>query len=302
VISGSNPGLKPEVSHSLTLGAVVQPRFLPGFSASVDYFDIKVKDVIVSLGAQQIANLCYDSPSLNNPFCASFTRWLGPGNSSLNDQPGQILGNSLIQRPFNFAARIRRGIDINANYRARFSSKVTLDTGLIWVHTIKNSNYNDPTNPKFEDRILGELGDPQDEARLDMDLKVGQVTFGYQAHFIGPMWVDLFEDWNPLPAACPAGQTTPGIGGCPPNNADFADVQKYPAYSYHSIRFQWDTGPALHLKNIQVYGGVDNIFDRHAPFNLPPGGSLASDRITGGQTAIYDARGRNFYAGIKLRY
>ncbi|MFL6759685.1 TonB-dependent receptor domain-containing protein [Sphingomonas sp.] len=302
VISASNPLLKPEVSHSLTLGFVAQPRFVPGFSASVDYFDIKVKDVIVGLGAQQVANLCYDLPSLNNPFCGLFTRWFGPGNSTLNDQPGQILSNSLQQIPRNFAARIRRGIDLNANYRAHLSSKVTLDTGLIWSHVIKNSNYNDPTNPKFEDRILGELGDPQDEARFDADLKIGQVTLGYQAHFIGPMWVDLFEDWNPLPAACPAGQTTPGIGGCPPNNADFADVQKYPAMSYHSVRFQWDTGPALRLKNIQVYGGVDNIFDKHPPFNLPPGGSLASDRITGGQTAIYDARGRNFYAGIKLRY
>ena len=303
VISGSNPLLKPEVSHSLTLGAVVQPRFIPGLSASVDYFNIEVKGVIVALTAQQIANLCYDSPSLNNSFCPLFTRWRGPGNSTLNDQPGQILSNSLVQAGVNFAKRVRRGIDINANYRARLSSKVTLDAGLIWVHTMKNSNYNDPVNPTFEDRILGELGDPQDEGRLDVDLKVGHFTFGYQAHYIAPMWVDFFEDWNPLPAACPAGQTTPGVGGCPPNNTDFANVQKYPAMSYHSIRFQWDTGPAFgRVKNIQIYGGVDNIFDRHAPFNLPPGGSLASDRITGGQTAIYDARGRNFYGGLKVLF
>jgi outer membrane receptor protein involved in Fe transport len=164
---------------------------------------------------------------------------------------------------------------------------------------LKNSNYNDPTNPSFEDRILGELGDPQDEGRLDVDLKVGNVTFGYNMHYIGSMWVDLFEDWNALPGAC----ATPGVPAtCPPNNSDFANIRKYPATSYHGLRFQWDTGPAFRLKNIQIYAGVDNAFDKHAPFNLPPGGSLSSDRITGGQTAIYDARGRNFYGGIKVRY
>jgi len=300
VISGSNPLLKPEESRSLTLGAVVQPRFIPGFSASVDYYHITVNKVIVALTAQQIANLCYDSPSLNNPYCPLFKRWRGPGAGPFGESPGQIAANTLIQAGVNFAKRIRSGIDINANYRARLSSKVTLDTGLIWVHTLKNSNYNNPALPNFEDQILGELGDPQDEGRLDVDLKVGHVTFGYQAHYIAPMWIDFFEDWNPLPTAC----AVPGNPAtCPPNNADFADIRKYPAISYHSIRFQWDTGPAFgRVKNIQIYGGVDNIFDQHAPFNLPPGGSLTSDRITGGQTAIYDTRGRNFYGGIKVLY
>jgi outer membrane receptor protein involved in Fe transport len=65
---------------------------------------------------------------------------------------------------------------------------------------------------------------------------------------------------------------------------------------------QWDTGPAFRLKNIQVYAGVDNVFDKHAPFNLPPGGSLSTDRLSRSQAAAYDARGRNFYGGIKVLY
>ena len=40
---------------------MIQPRFIPGFSLSVDYYKIKVNDVIVSLSAQQIVNSCYDS-------------------------------------------------------------------------------------------------------------------------------------------------------------------------------------------------------------------------------------------------
>jgi outer membrane receptor protein involved in Fe transport len=294
VISGSNPLLTPEVSKSLTVGAVLQPRFIPGFSASVDYYNIKVNKVIVALAAQQIANLCYDQPSLDNAYCGLFTRWMGPGSGSFGESVGQIQFNTLIQAGVNFAKRIRRGVDFNANYRTRLGGKVTLDTSLIWVHAIKSSNYENPALPNFENRILSELGDPSDEGRLDVDLKVGNVTFGYSGHYIAPMYLNLAEDFATLPAACTA-------AGCPPNNADWADVHKYPAISYHNIRIQWDTGPAFNLKNIQLYAGVDNIFDRHAPFGLSATGTLGTDRGTG-NAAIYDYRGRAFYAGIKARY
>ena len=289
ILSGSNPNLKPEVSYSLTLGGVVTPRWIPGLSVSVDYYDIKVKNVIVSLSAQQIVNNCYDAPSLSNPFCPLFTRFRGPGTGPLGELPGQILGNSLISAGVNFAKRIRRGIDTQASYRARLSSKVLLDTNLIYVHALKSSNYQNPALPKFEDRILSELGDPKDEARLDADLKVGNVTFGYRVHYIGPMVINgaAFEDFFPLPGACTA-------AGCPPNNADFADIKMNPAITYHDLRFQWDTGPVFNrAKNLQIYVGVDNVFDKH-----PPLGNTA----LGSGSAIYDVYGRFYYGGIKARF
>jgi outer membrane receptor protein involved in Fe transport len=292
VVNGSNPLLQPEVSYSLTLGGVLQPRMLPGFSLSVDYYNIRVKNVIVALGGQQIANLCYDQPSLNNVYCGLFTRWRGPGAGPNNEQPGDIRANSLVQAGVNFAKRIRRGVDINANYRARLASNVVLDTGLIWVHSLKSSNYNNPALPNFEDRLLEELGDPKDEGRLDADLKVGNVTFGYQMHYIGPMYLNLFEDFGTLPAGCtdPVNPAT----GCPPNNADYADIHKYPAIAYHGLRIQWDTGPAFsRLKNIQIYAGVNNVLDRRPPFGLT---------ATGAGSAIYDVFGRKFYGGIKARF
>ena len=64
IISGSNPNLNEEKSDSYTVGAVITPRFLPGFSLTADYYDITVKGVIVSLSAQTIVNNCYDSPNL----------------------------------------------------------------------------------------------------------------------------------------------------------------------------------------------------------------------------------------------
>ena len=48
---GGNPDLNPENSDTYSYGFVFTPRFLPHFSWSVDYFDIKVEDLIGSVGA-----------------------------------------------------------------------------------------------------------------------------------------------------------------------------------------------------------------------------------------------------------
>ena len=287
IISGSNPNLDEETSTSLTIGGIFEPSFLPGFSLSVDYYDIKVRNVIVSLTAQQIANGCYDQPSLGNPLCSVFTRWRGPGTGPLGEQAGQILANSLVSAPVNFARRIRRGIDVTVNYRKQFSDRVGLDTQLLYVHGLKSSNYQNPSLPDFEDRILGELGDPRDEVRFDADLKVGAFTFGYRMRYVGPMVVNFYEDINELPAAC----TT---AGCPPNNLDYADVETFSSVIYNDLRFAYDAETIGGVgKGFQFYLGVDNVFNK-----LPPLGSTGTTANAG----IYDFRGRYFYGGVKAGF
>jgi outer membrane receptor protein involved in Fe transport len=297
IISGSNPDLTEESSKSLTIGGVFQPRFLPGFSLSVDYFDIKVKDVIVSLTAQAIANACYDQPTLENQFCDLFTRIPAGPPSPLGFTQGQILENSLISAPRNFAKLVRRGIDVNAAYRTRLSEKVRLDASLIYVHGLKNSNFLNPSIPEFENRILGEVGDPKDEFRLDTDLTVGAFTFGYRMRYIGPAAFSLFEDRNPLDTACP----TPGSTvGCPPNNLDFADRDKVPAVFYHDLRFAVDLKDLGGFgKSYQFYFGVDNLLDRQPPLGIAATG-VGPGNV--GNAAIYDIRGRQFYAGFRARF
>ena len=179
VISGSNPLLTEETADSLTLGAVIQPRFIPGLSVSVDYYKIKVNDVITALAAQQIANLCYDSSSLNNPFCGLFQRNPGPGNTPQQFEPGQIIENTLIQAGVNFAAFKRKGIDINVAYRTNVGP-FRYNTNFIMTHNLETSNFTDPTDPGFENRILGELGDPENEFRWDNDISHGPFTLGYR--------------------------------------------------------------------------------------------------------------------------
>jgi outer membrane receptor protein involved in Fe transport len=292
VISGSNPNLAEEKSRSWTFGGVLQPRFIPGLSLSVDYYNIKVENVIVSLGAQAIANNCVDQPTTDNVFCSLFQRYLGPTPGPLGEITGQIAGNTLIQAGVNFAARKRRGIDVNLAYRANISDDVKFSTNLIYTHNLQVSNFENPALPKFENRVLSELGDPKDEFRLDTELSLGAATLGYRMRYIGKMYTSLYENFQELPSAC----STPTV--CPPNNLDVVSPSEFPEVFYHDLRFAYEIN-----QKFEFYLGVDNLLDTHPPFGLSGTGTSGTggDRGTG-NAAIYDAFGRKAYAGFRANF
>lgn len=274
-LSGSNPNLTSEKSDSYTLGAVFTPRFMPGLSLTVDYFNIKVKDVITSVSAQQLVNTCYDLPTLDNPFCALIERYRGTGAGPNDEVPGQILEKDLVVAGVNFASRNVRGIDFDLGYSTKLGADTDLRTRLIYTHLFTRSNFENPSTPTFENRILGELGDPQDEFRWTVDLKKGPVTFGYTMQYIGPQVLNLYEDVNPL-----QDRTA--------QNADYADIMEYPAVFYHDVRFGFE------LENgFEFNLGVDNVLDTNPPLGLTG---------IGGGSGIYRVRGRNFYAGVKAKF
>ena len=274
--SGSNPLLKAETSKSLTVGAVITPRFLPGFDATIDYFDINVHNVITAASAQTIVNLCYDT----GQFCNLFQR-NGAGTGPKGEVPGQILQGSLIQAGLNFASLQRRGIDVQVTYNHKFNAETRLNVRAYYTHQLKNSNYTNPTNALFESRLLDQLGDPQDEVVMNADLTVGRFTFGYGAHYIGKMlntaYANIFS-----------------INGAPPANADAVDILYFPAVLYHNVRVAVQLGSTTtDRKGFEWFFGVDNIADKH-----PPLGSSA----VGSGSAIYDIRGRTYFSGIRATF
>lgn len=280
IVSGSNPNLNVETSDSYTVGVVIQPRWVPGFSLSVDYYDITVDGVIASVSPQVIVNQCYDSATLDNIFCRQFERFRGPGTGPLGEDPGRLLGNSLINAPLNFASRTRRGIDANLAYRTNFGD-VAFSTNLIYTHVLENSNFQDPTNPDFETRILGQLGDPQDEFRWDFDFGLGPVTLGYRLRYIGPMF---FNGYNTLFE----------LNGLPPTDVDAFPNEKFPSITYHDLRVDFDVAKDARGGALKFYVGVDNVLNQ----GVPQGGGTA----TGAGSAIYQFRGRNMYAGFRANF
>ncbi|RZF64049.1 TonB-dependent receptor [Sphingomonas populi] len=100
-----NTALKPEIARNTTAGIVLsRPHWLPGFSASFDYYRIKVNGVISTLNAQQEVDLCY----LNNitSLCGAF-----------NLNPGAGTPPYVNLQAFNLASIFTDGFDIEASYQ-----------------------------------------------------------------------------------------------------------------------------------------------------------------------------------------
>ncbi|MRW93564.1 TonB-dependent receptor plug domain-containing protein [Duganella sp. FT80W] len=99
-----NTKLRPEIARNNIFGIVLdRPSWAPGFSASVDYFDIKVNGVISALTAQQEVDLCVAG---NQEIC---------GAMSLNNPVAT--NNYVTVQAFNLASLHSEGYDLEAAYR-----------------------------------------------------------------------------------------------------------------------------------------------------------------------------------------
>ena len=273
LLSGGNPNLKAETSDSYTYGAVVQPRFVPGLTLSVDYYNIKVNNVITTPTAQQIINTCYDSPTAGNQFCSLFQR-AGAGGGPNGEEPFRIIENSLHQTLFNYAKLQTRGIDVDVNYRHRVGG-IMINSHLVYTHSLQADSFVDPTQPGFADTVNGELGNPKDAFNWNIGFDTGRFFASYQMRYLSPMVLTLYENQY-------------SFQGRPAQNADEADILAFPSVFYHDVRFGVNFA---HGSNF--YFGIDNLMDKRPP--------LASTAIGGG-SGIYESIGRRFYAGITAKF
>ncbi|MDB5697963.1 MAG: TonB-dependent receptor [Alphaproteobacteria bacterium] len=276
ILSGGNRNLTEESSKSLTVGAVFQPRFVPGFSLSVDYYDIKVSKVISSVDAQTIVDTCYDSPDLNNQFCGLIQR-AGASGGSHQEIPGQILEGTLQVTPLNFAALKGRGIDVEASYR-RDIGIGALSARLLYTRVLQADEFLDPTDPGRADQYLKEMGDPQDQATLKTELKTGGWTFGYDLRYVGKQLAINTAEYEFFFSK----------QGRPAQNPDYSDPVWAPARWYHDLRLGYDVKP-----NFNIYFGVDNVTDKLPPFH---------NQGISEQGGIWDNVGRFFYAGAVTKF
>jgi outer membrane receptor protein involved in Fe transport len=224
VRSGGNPNLTEETSDNYTVGAVFTPRFARGLSITVDYFDITVNRVISSIDEQTILNNCYDSSSLDNPFCDLFSR-AGAGGGPRGEIPFQVLEGSLLAANFNFAKLTARGIDAEVAYRRDFGA-FKAGARVNYTRVLERNNFLNPSDPGFANRIMSEAGTPKDRLTANADATVGKFTLGYQFRWIGKQ---VFG----------AAENTYSVNGQPPQNPDYSDPRFYGNVFYHDIVASW---------------------------------------------------------------
>jgi outer membrane receptor protein involved in Fe transport len=257
ITSAGNPDLQEEVGKSLTLGGVLTPGFFPGFSLSVDYFSIKVSNLIAVLDGQTILDQCFNQPSTANQFC---------GLLASRDAFGLFASPALTSAGVNFAKQTSKGIDFDASYRHKFANGVRFDTRAIATYTLERNNFIDPTDPTFVDRQLSELGDPVFSGTLITGIGVGKFDLRHTMRYIGSMTDFAYED-------------THSVDGRPPDNPDVADRIRTGAVMYHDLRVGFT------IPHYNFYMGVDNVFNRHPPLGLTGAGE---------GSGIYNGIGRFF--------
>ena len=186
VTIAGNPGLTNEKADSWTVGAIIQPRFLPGFNVAVDWININLKQAIVSLGGDDILNACYDSADYPNSFCGLVDR--GPD--------GQIGG--IREGYYNAAERKFAGLTVAGSYRQRIGAGT--------VGLAVNYLYLD----KLEQRVglgdiditRGQIGQPKHSGTANLTYNAGGFSALVQAQYFGKSRFDVNEAAN---ARDPAG-------------------------------------------------------------------------------------------------
>ncbi|USA39942.1 TonB-dependent receptor domain-containing protein [Pelagerythrobacter marinus] len=285
---GGNPTLTEEKGKSLTLGVVVEPRFIPGLNFTVDYYNIEIEDQIAVLGAQTIINNCYDAPQgIDNPYCATVQR--DPTTGLFDPDVAVIAGG------INFASRKTEGIDFDLAYRRTFDNGHRLSFRAIATHLLTLNFFEDPTSPVNPNRIKSELGDPDWAASANFNYDFGEFDITWSMRFLDSMYKSAYENSNPYTGICPSSGSTGSSGGtCTPGelttldpaNPDQFEKHTFSWRTYHNIRLNYE----LPGNDFNFFIGVDNLFDKQPPF-----GQLGT---AGGDP--YDTFGRYYYAGFTL--
>ena len=107
---GGNLNLKPEKADTYTLGFVVTP--FDALQASLDYYDIKIKDTISTIGAQTVLDFC--GLTGDAALCSLVHRNAVTGDLFRGSNPtsGQV-----VNLTNNFGEVHFRGLDLSAAYR-----------------------------------------------------------------------------------------------------------------------------------------------------------------------------------------
>lgn len=288
-VIGGNPGLHPEIGRSFTAGTVIQPRFIPGLTVTIDYYRIKIREAINSLSGQQIVNRCYDDPvGLDNPFCDAVVRRTSADpmiNGTLAGQNGRRFDGltdinlaapitpGFYARPFNFAQLRTSGIDFDANYTREIgTARVNLRGLISWVE--KREFFTYITDPSRSDRQHGVLGDPRWQGQFSASVQFPRWDFSYDLRYVGRQTVYSWE-------------TQFSHQGRQPTNGDVIANPWYPAMWYHDIQVGFCV-----TEGVRFYVGVDNVTDK-----LPPLGATG----TGAGSGIWPVTGRYFYSGFRVR-
>lgn len=233
-----NPDLQNEKSDSFTAGAVFTPRFLPGFNATVDYVDVRLKKAISQFSNSQVVSACYDSTTFpSNPFCGLLSR-----------DPATLQLNSVGSSYFNSAQLRYKGILAGLNYRRPTpflgeGSRLGLNVSYQYLDTL-TTEVTSGSAPVINSNSVGYS---RHKGVASLTYENHGFTGQVQANYIGQARID------------------------PNTDLDFYSVPKVKAFIFTNLSLAYNVG-----ERFTIRGTVDNLFDVSPPYPYPASGGTST--------------------------
>ncbi len=272
--TGGNPALQPEIGDTLTLGVVLQPRFLSAVSLTLDYYDIKVEDAISSPSQADVIDGCFTGSNpgacgtiRRNPLTGSLS---GPNDTTF----GPFLGLS------NSGIIETSGFDLGFNFRQELGF-ARLNMSFIGNHTLSSKFQANPASRNRECVGFYSVSCASIQPEWSWNLRT-TVTL--------PSETDISLLWRHLSSV----SVEPADQGGPANI--FEDFRTIPAYDAFDLSLQQRLNDMA-----RVTFTVSNLLDKDPPI---VGNTIGATAYNSGNTypSTYDAIGRRYSIGLNLTF
>jgi iron complex outermembrane recepter protein len=281
-IPRGNPDVQPEEAETWTLGVVFAgPGSLENLTASIDFYDIEITDVIATIDSTFVYSKCFNADGVSNPTYALHDPKLYCDMIGRQVLTGE---RDTVQAPYvNSGMLFTRGVDFGINW--------TADLGDAGSSLYINSQITYLDEFKIQDapgEIVLDVRDTLSTTYYGAQYKYKMYnTFGFNFPN-GRASVAL--NWRHLPSirseSAARNPATTQLG------ADSYDV------------FGLNTRVMINDR-LEFRGGIDNLFDEEplvveARPNANP--ALADSNTDVTRTEYYDALGRRAYIGLKMSF
>jgi outer membrane receptor protein involved in Fe transport len=288
VQTGGNPNLSPEKAHTWSYGVVFQPTFLPNFSATLDYYDIRITGAIQAQNGVAIINNCAitDNPAVCGLIHrnANGSLWLTNTGfvTTLSENTGLLED---------------KGVDINLHYSFNMDSFGKLIFNLQGTDTIANTTQPNTDVPNIA--TGGVMAGPSYNCAGFEGVTCGS-PLPHWRHIFSTDWVtpwqglDLHAQWRFIGATQVDALSQDSLLSSP--GTIYPGHDHIPTYSYLDL----SASVAIN-SSLSVRVGANNVLDKDPPVilsgNCPVG---ACNNNTWVQT--YDPSGRFLYLHLEAKF
>lgn len=268
--SGGNLNLDVEKANTITLGIVANPPSIPGLTLSVDYYDIKIKNAIDTLGGSpaNVVDACFNIiQDASSEYCQAIHR---------NTLSGSLSGGidfGVDQFQFNSAKRSTRGLDVQFDYKRPVGGyTIGLNVAGTYVFTYKKQG----ATFLPETECAGRFGFACNIAPMPKWKHTATLTFGNDDFNLAGRWRL--------------------IGAVKEDAGTDILKSRIPSVSYFDFTANFTVE-----ENFTFRLGVQNAFDKQPPIVGSAAGGTAYNAANTFPT-VYDVLGRTFFAGITAKY